>query len=121
MNISINENSGYLQVDLEGNFDANWSQAFSDRIDFALQENRQGRALDLDLVIDLSGVSYISSGGIRVLLALHRKMQGAGRRLALCDPGPQVSQVMRISGMYDLFAFYPSVGAAERHLREFRP
>jgi len=119
MKVAITQNPRYLLVRLDGNFDANWASAVGDRIEFSLQEYSRGQPLDIDLVIDLGGVAYISSGAIRVLLTLQRKMEGAGRKLALCDPGPQVSQVMQLSGLYDLLAFYPSPDAAARALEGY--
>jgi len=120
LKVAIKQGAGYMLVSLSGTFDAHWAGAVGDRISFSIQEYSQGRPLDVDLIVDLSEVAYISSGAIRVLLELHRRIEGAGRKFAVCNPAPQVSKVMQTSGLYNVFAFYPSVEAAARTLAGFR-
>lgn len=115
--INLEEKSGYLLLTLEGNFDANWAPAVGDKVVFKLQEISGGASLDIDLVIDLGEVTYISSGALRVLLVLEKKMKGAGRRLAICNPSPRVSEVIKTVGMYGHFIICPSVNSAVAALK----
>lgn len=110
--IKLEEKSGYLLLTLGGNFDANWAMAVGDKVDFKLQEISGGTSLDIDLVIDLTEVDYISSGALRVLLGLEKKMKGAGRRLVICNPSSRVSEIMKTVGMYGHFIICPSVNSA---------
>ena len=48
-----------------------------------------------ELDIDCSGLEYISSAGIRQIVAVHKKMGG---KLALRDVSPEVREVLRLTG-----------------------
>lgn len=68
------------------------------------------------LVVDLSGVDYISSAGLRVLLLLARRVQEARGRLALCGLGDAVRQVFQLAGFLPLFIVCESREAAVRQV-----
>ena len=57
-----------------------------------------------DFLIDLGEVSYVSSAGLRVLLALAKQLEGSKGRLRLCALGPAVQQVFEVAGFSKLFA-----------------
>jgi anti-anti-sigma factor len=56
-------------------------------------------------VIDLSGVGYVSSAGLRVLLMLGKSVDGKGS-LRLCGLNPTVRQVFDVAGFTQLFAIF---------------
>ena len=52
-----------------------------------------------DLVIDMAGVDFIASIGIRhLVMAAKAVARGAGR-LVLLDPNPMVTEVLQVSGL----------------------
>ena len=55
------------------------------------------------LVIDCTGLKYISSSGLRVLLIAARKFSSAGRRLVLCGVSGHIRKVFNISGFSSIF------------------
>jgi anti-anti-sigma factor len=55
------------------------------------------------LVVDLGGVEYISSAGLRVLLMLAKKLQGTGGRLVLCAMPESVRLVFELAGFLPIF------------------
>ncbi len=57
---------------------------------------------ELRWVLDLAGVDYISSAGLRSLLVIAKKVQAGDGRLALCALTPAVLNVMTISGFQQL-------------------
>lgn len=71
------------------------------------------------LLIDFSGLTYISSAGLRVVLKAAKKMQSKGGRVALCSLGPQVAEVFEISGFSSLsiFSIHPERDSALAALR----
>ena len=64
------------------------------------------------LVLDFSSVSYISSGGLRVLLATAKKLKNPGDRFALCGLSPEVLKILKLAGFTSIFSISPSEGEA---------
>jgi len=62
-----------------------------------------GEANGNELLLDLQNVQYVTSTGLTVLLALHRKLHAAGGRLSLCNPSPQVAEVLDVTRLNTLF------------------
>jgi len=65
-----------------------------------------------DFLIDLGEVSYVSSAGLRVLLALAKQLEGSRGRLRLCALSPAVYQVFEVAGFSKLFAILKDRSAA---------
>lgn len=64
-----------------------------------------------DFVIDLQGVGYVSSAGLRVLLAMAKSLEGKGR-LRLCALNQTVRQVFDVAGFTQLFSISANRDAA---------
>jgi len=64
------------------------------------------------LVVDLSGLEYISSAGLRVFLTAAKQCKSAGGALTLCSASDGVREVFEISGFSNLFGLHDSVEAA---------
>lgn len=50
------------------------------------------------VLIDMSGVNYLSSAGLRVLLLLHREAAIRRARLALVGLAPELRETMALTG-----------------------
>jgi anti-anti-sigma factor len=79
--------------------------------DFELAAHDLTAAGERKFIVDLSGISYVSSAGLRVLLALAKQMSGGGT-LKLCGLAPSVRQVFDLSGFSKLFVIAPTLEAA---------
>lgn len=78
------------------------------------------------LVVDLSGVDYISSAGLRSLMIVHKAAKTDGKVLALAALGPLLMEIFTISRFNLVFPMFDSVrGAVEKFApaaaRELRP
>lgn len=60
------------------------------------------------VMLDLSGVEYISSSGLRLAIMLLKAIERAGGQLAFCSPSPFVSEVFSITHLSDRFDVYSS-------------
>jgi anti-anti-sigma factor len=105
-----------MVISLNGRFDADVSLRLGERVDFEIEGRMGGGPIDFDVIVDMGDVPYISSGAIRVLLSLHKRLAAAGHRLAVCDLQPLVAKVIDISGLFGLFNIYPSVEDARENL-----
>jgi len=108
MNIREERLDGILIVAPKGRMDSNSSGAFETLV--------LGHAGEPRLLLDLSGVEYISSAGLRVFLMLARKVKEAGGRLVLCAMGGSVRQVFDLAGFTPLFAVGPSLALGQARL-----
>lgn len=64
------------------------------------------------LVLDLTGVAYVSGACLRVLLLAGKRLDGAGRRLAVCCARAEVLDILRISGLTRVIGVYPDRAGA---------
>jgi anti-sigma B factor antagonist len=74
--------------------------------------NREMEIGNRAILLDFSRVSYISSGGLRVLLATARKLKNPGDKFCLCCLQPEVLKVLKLAGFTSIFTIYPSEGEA---------
>lgn len=54
------------------------------------------------VTLDLSGVDYLSSAGLRVILAAHKRALRAGGGVRIEGCVPEVLEVFQITGLVDL-------------------
>lgn len=62
-----------------------------------------------DLVLDLGGVSFMDSTGLKVLLVVQRRVQLAGGHLALAAPTRSVLKVLTVTGLDQTFTIRDTV------------
>jgi anti-sigma B factor antagonist len=64
------------------------------------------------LVVDLSGVSFMASMGLRTLMLCGKAMSAKGRKMGISNPQPNVEKVLRSSGVDEIIGIYPTFEAA---------
>jgi len=67
-------------------------------------------------IIDLAGIGYVSSAGLRVLLSLAKQLDGGKGTLRLCGLNPSVKQVFDVAGFSKLFTIFPDRAGATKPL-----
>lgn len=58
------------------------------------------------IVLDLSGVTFLSSSGLRILLMLARELKSNGGELRLCAMQPPVAEVFTLTGFTQIFTIH---------------
>lgn len=69
------------------------------RLEEAILEKEDGIT---DLILDFSGVEYISSAGLRVLLSAQKRMAARGGGVVIKGAGKVVKEVFTITGFSDI-------------------
>ena len=100
MEIREERRGGILVLAASGRFDSVTSADLEQRL-LVVAGERQ-------LVLDLAGVEYVSSAGLRVFLKLARRVKDAGGELLLCAMKEPVRQVFDLAGFLPLFAIEPT-------------
>lgn len=70
------------------------------------------------LVLDFSGVEYISSVGLRVLMIAGKEITNNGGRIIIAGLQPLVQEVFQISRFYLVFKIADTIEAALETLKE---
>lgn len=97
MNIQTTDHDGVMVLAPSGRIDTTTSGAVDETVRRAVDGGARR------LVIDFSGVEYISSAGLRVFLVLAKRMRDLQGRLILCGMPEPVAQVFRLAGFMALF------------------
>ena len=74
--------------------------------------NREIEGGHRKVLLNFSAVTYISSGGLRVLLATAKKLKAPGDRFGICSLSAEVLKILRLAGFTSIFSIYPSEGEA---------
>ena len=101
----IKEEKGALMT-VSGRMDAMTSMDFNQACENLLDD---GVA---NIVVDLGGLEYISSAGLRSLLVAGKKIAVDEGKLLLCKLTGMAREVFDISGFSSVFAVYDNVEAA---------
>jgi anti-sigma B factor antagonist len=59
---------------------------------------------DGDVVLDMSGVTYMDSSGLSVVLEVRELLAQSERRLVIAEPSESVAAILTICGLTDLIA-----------------
>ena len=102
LNISERKSNDVTELILEGRFDAMTSASVEDRL---------GQMMDaghLKLAVDLGKTDYISSAGLRVLLAALKRARASGGDVRLVITASHIRHVFELAGFAQLFRIFAS-------------
>ncbi len=66
------------------------------------------------VVLDLTGVTFMDSTGLKVLLAIQRRADLAGGSFGVAGPSRSVRKILALTGLDQTFAIYDTVDEASR-------
>ena len=89
--LQLNDVDGVLEV--VGEIDASTAGQLSEAID-----EREG-----DVVIDVAGVSFIDSSGIRALISSQQAIEARSSKLTIRNPSPAVLRLFQLSSLDEFF------------------
>jgi anti-sigma B factor antagonist len=80
---------------LGGELDPHTAPLLRDQIERSLGAGR------VNLVLDLAGLSFIDSSGLRVIISAHKDTAERGGHLVLRSPSPTARRLLDITGLLD--------------------
>ena len=102
MEITRKSGTDGLELAVEGRIDAYWADHLTAALDDAIRSGA-GR-----ISLDLHGVAYLSSAGIRTLLVAYRELGRVGGALRIVRPSNAVKSMLEMAGLLDLLVLSPS-------------
>jgi anti-sigma B factor antagonist len=85
---------------LEGRLDSNTSTDVEKKIFDALNAGTK------NVIIDFSGLEYISSSGIRILIRCHKELEKISGHLYLCAVPKPIENILYITGFLPYFKVF---------------
>ena len=98
--------SGWGVLEVKGEVDLYTSPQLKEKVNDLIEEGQT------QLVIDLSGVGFMDSSGLGVLVTALKRAKERGGALALVSPEGSVHKVLTITGLDRVFPIHDSVAQA---------
>ncbi len=110
MNSIIEEKDGYAVLRLEGRVDATSAPLLDGKIDeLAGKGNKH-------LIVDFAHVDYLSSAGLRFLLAATKRYKSSGGKLMISTVAEDVMEIIKMAGFEKILNIYASEEKALKSL-----
>jgi len=106
METSVDQRGGVIAVHISGSVDGLTAE------DLQRVFSGEVGAGHHDLVADFGEVDYMSSAGLRVLLATLKQTRSLGGDLRLAGPHPEVRKVLDLSGFTSILKIFDTVDDA---------
>ena len=107
MNLRIHEQYNAAVIELKGKIEGGpFAAEFKQTLQDLIKENKK------NIVVDMSGISFINSNGIGILVGGYTTVKNGGGELKLVNPGKKVAGVLSITRLNMIFKNYNSVEEA---------
>ena len=93
MEIETARDGDFVELRVRGMLDSTWAPHLVSAVDDIV------RAGVHRVLVDLAGVTYLSSAGISALLSMQKKLAPIHGVFGVCHPSPQVRRVLRLTGL----------------------
>lgn len=110
MEIVTRKEKNAAVVSIKGRMDAISSPEFEKEVSELMAEGQK------DFIIDFGELDYISSAGLRSILATAKKLESKEGKLLLSSLKDMVKEVFEISGFTAIIPVYESVESALIHI-----
>ncbi len=107
--IDVSDVGPALHLTAVGEIDSTSAPVLRDRLDVLLAAGVE------EVVVDLTGVTFLDSAGLCVLASAYRRAESAGRRFRVLASSRAVIRPLQITGLWDLLQVQkvvPGAGSA---------
>ena len=88
-------------VTAQGRLDGSTSSIFAERLQVLIDGDNPR------LLVDLAGIDFVTSAGLRAVLGVVKKVKAAQGALAVCGVRTQVQDILDITGLTPMMQIYP--------------
>ena len=111
MDVNCRSANGILVAAVHGRVDESTWEAFAERMREAIEQAAEARLSEV--MLDLAGLDYMSSRGLRVLTMAKRQADASGLIMTLAAPNEVMREILAISRYDKLFHISDSVDTGE--------
>ena len=104
MEIQTERENGALIAKAEGRIDGVNARDFEEALKAEINANEDQNTI----IMDLEGLSYISSAGLRVILLIAKTLRKRNADFMLCSLSPPIREVFEISGFDKIIPVHES-------------
>ncbi|MHC4885588.1 MAG: STAS domain-containing protein [Planctomycetota bacterium] len=110
MQMEIDEQPDLLSLKLKGSFDelsSDWLLVMGTRLD----------QMPVDVLMNMSEISYIDSRGLGALFDLNKRVEDLGFCIFFCELSTAVTEVFELAGLQHILRVYETEASARRALQ----
>jgi len=102
MEINTSEMKRVQLFEVIGRVDSNNANELGSALDEVVDDGKT------NLVLDLGGVEYMSSAGLREMVRVLKRVKRSGGDLRIASPSDRVREVLELAGLDTIFEVYPT-------------
>lgn len=110
MDVVVEEKGEVIILRVKGRLDAASSPQLEKKINSIIDGGH------FKMVLNFSDVEYLSSAGMRLLLAISKKLQNLEGKVVACSLHDEVMDVIKMAGFNQVIEFYPDEAESLAHL-----
>ncbi|WP_035304749.1 STAS domain-containing protein [Actinokineospora inagensis] len=108
LTVEFADRDDLVLLHVRGEIDMGTAPALRDHLETAVGRGADGAPL----LIDLTGVGFLASAGLALLVEYHTRCRDAGRPLRVLTGGGAVLRAIEVSSLDNVLEVHPSVEAA---------
>lgn len=98
MNVEIINNNSNCTIKVSGRLDTVTTPVLEDKINNIISDYES-------LILDFSELDYISSAGLRCILATQKKCNGSGKKLLITGCNSLIMETFEMTGFSEILSF----------------
>ncbi|MCD4685428.1 MAG: STAS domain-containing protein [Anaerolineae bacterium] len=102
MEITGSEMKRVQLFEVNGRVDSSNANELGARMDGAVDDGKN------NVVLDLGGVEYMSSAGLREMVRVLKRVKRGGGDLRIANPSDRVREVLELAGLDTIFEIFPT-------------
>ena|ERR1700722_5058911 len=110
MEAQIEEKGGVIVVRVLGRLDAASSPQLEKKINSIIESGH------FKLIMNLAGVDYLSSAGMRLMLSISKKLKNLEGKVVACSLSEDVMDVIKMAGFHQVLELYSTEEESFNHL-----
>lgn len=110
MEAQVEEKGDVVLVRVKGRLDAASSPQLEKKINSIIETGH------FKLILNLAGVDYLSSAGMRLMLSVSKKLKHLEGKVIACSLSEEVMDVIKMAGFHQVLEIYPTEEESFNHL-----